>query len=375
MTSLANWKCLKSVRADNARLHCKPASTGRYIKCIKCSVYDEKVAAQQLFTQPFDLLLAKTSSGGTETLQVLEGGDGATFTALWKGHVLRLTAMHDYANEESWTTERIGAYPLAGSDLVRAFPSLQGRLLEDLHSHSGAPEPVLTSLSNAYSLTQLQKEVAENASFWCDGTRPGAPEKTAMQSLTLTAGELVSLMQGKRGVVIVQLWNGFDRSRGQPVYDPWVVDLLEAALRTPGVRAVPSVAPGGVGLTAVLFADKEPWNVWGPHLASFGCQANAVAGSAYYKVLIGKILGYSDENIYGYVRSVGGGLTPDVISQVDADLKKLSKAKPKLPWNREGSRGKKATGNSAAAAAAAGNSAAVKSPGSQRRGGSGGGPR
>ncbi|GLI69440.1 hypothetical protein VaNZ11_014052, partial [Volvox africanus] len=276
--------------------------------------------------------------------------------------------------EERWTTERIGSYPSSGSDLVRAFPGLQGKLLEDLHSHAGASEPTFTSFSNVYSLTQLQKEVAEDASLWCDGTRPGAPEKTAVQSLTLTAGELVSLMQGKRGVVIVQLWNGFDRSRGQPVYDPWVIDLLEAALRTPGVRAMPSVAPGCVGLTAVLFADKAPWNVWGPHLASFGCQANTVAGSAYYKVLIGKILGYNDENIYGYARSVGGGLTPDVVSQVDADLKKLSKTKPKLPWNREGSRGKKATGNSAPAAAA-GSSAVVKPPGGQRRGGGGNGPR
>ncbi len=89
-------------------------------------------------------------------------------------------------------------------------------------------------------------------------------------------------MQGKRGVVIVQLWNGFDRERGQPLYDPWVVHLLEAALRTPGVRAVPSVAPGGVGLTAVLFADKEPWSAWGPHLASFGCQVGGVRWGVPY---------------------------------------------------------------------------------------------
>lgn len=32
------------------------------------------------------------------------------------------------------------------------------------------------------------------------------------------------------------------------------------------------MAPGGVGLTAVVYADKEPWSAWGPHLASFGCQ-------------------------------------------------------------------------------------------------------
>ncbi len=90
-------------------------------------------------------------------------------------------------------------------------------------------------------------------------------------------------------MVIVQLWNGFEPARGQPLYDPFVVHLVEAALRHPGIKATTSVAPGGVGLTAVLYADREPWSAWGPHLASFGCQANAVAGSAYYKVLIGEL--------------------------------------------------------------------------------------
>ncbi|PNH03624.1 hypothetical protein TSOC_010301 [Tetrabaena socialis] len=213
------------------------------------------------------------------------------------------------------------------------------------------------------------------------------------------------IFPGKRGVVIVQLWNGSDPYKGQPLYDPWVTDLLERALATPGVRSIASVAPGGLGLCAVLYADREPWNAWGPHLATFGCQvggrtqegrwyevghgthcvyatpvaaasqrppcpptliqcqANAVAGSAYYKVLVGKILGYSDENIYGYVRVLGGGLTPQTIANVDTDLRRLSKAKPKLPWNREGSRGKKP--------AAAGGTP----PASQGRGASSGVPR
>ncbi|EFJ46671.1 hypothetical protein VOLCADRAFT_92874 [Volvox carteri f. nagariensis] len=372
----------------------------------RCFAQTQDLAAREPRTQPLDLLFAKTKSGTIEALQVLDDGDGYIFTALWKGQVLKFTAAPRDAVDQSWTTERIGSHPLDDSELVRAFPCLRGKLLEDLHSHAGNPPTAFASISYVYSLSQLQDEVTRDAALWCEGTRPGAPPKTDLQSLTLTAGELVSLMQGKRGVVIVQLWNGFDRSRGQPLYDPWVVDLIEAALRTPGVRALPSVAPGGVGLTAVLFADKEPWSAWGPHLASFGCQptaqpqfvrgtltppyiagvcstrpwfvlteppssplgavprifpshprtaaqssgaANTVAGSAYYKVLIGKILGYSDENIYGYVRSVGGGLTPAVIAQVDADLKKLSKAKPKLPWSRESSRGKKAPAGTGAA--------------------------
>ena len=41
---------------------------------------------------------------------------------------------------------------------------------------------------------------------------------------------------GKRGVVIVQLWNGFAAGRGQPLYDPFVVGLMEAALANPAIK-------------------------------------------------------------------------------------------------------------------------------------------
>ena len=54
----------------------------------------------------------------------------------------------------------------------------------------------------------------------------------------------------------------------------------------------PPTHTGGIGLTAVVYVDREPWNKWGPHLASFGFQANAVAGSPYYRLLCGLLLGY-----------------------------------------------------------------------------------
>lgn len=104
----------------------------------------------------------------------------------------------------------------------------------------------------------------------------------------------------------VQLWNGWDASRGQPVYTPFALTMLERALAAPGVAARSSVAPGGVGLTAVLYADREPFVSWAAHLVSFGCQANVVAGSAYYKLLIGLLLGYSEANVVGYVSASEG---------------------------------------------------------------------
>ena len=44
-------------------------------------------------------------------------------------------------------------------------------------------------------------------------------------------------------------------------------------------------------------ACQEPWSAWAKHLASFGCQANVVAGSPYYKMLIGRLCGYTEENV------------------------------------------------------------------------------
>jgi len=73
----------------------------------------------------------------------------------------------------------------------------------------------------------------------------------------------------------VQLFNGWDRSKGQPLYTPFAISLLERALAAKGVAWCQSVAPGGAGLTAVVYADREPFASWAAHLAGFGCQVRA----------------------------------------------------------------------------------------------------
>ena len=150
-------------------------------------------------------------------------------------------------------------------------------------------------------------------------------------------------MQGTRGICTVQLWNGWDQSK-QQLYSPFVLQLLEQAVAQRGIKAVLSAAPdkaNDLALTAIVYVDKQPWSKWGPHLASFGFQDKLVADSAYYKLLCGLILGYKEENVKDYVvnTSPPHALTPAVMSRVAADMKKLSKAKPKLPWNQKGSRG------------------------------------
>ncbi|GFH15875.1 uncharacterized protein HaLaN_12189, partial [Haematococcus lacustris] len=72
--------------------------------------------------------------------------------------------------------------------------------------------------------------------------------------------------------------------------------------------------------------------------------ANIVAGSPYFKLLTGRILGYKEENVRSYVvaTSPPGALTVELLALVDSDIRKLSKAAPRLPWSSQpDSRGKK----------------------------------
>jgi hypothetical protein len=55
-------------------------------------------------------------------------------------------------------------------------------------------------------------------------------------------------------------------------------------------------------LTAILCAKAEPWRAWGAHLAGFGAQAALVADSPYYKLLIGRMLGYREEHIRHHIQ-------------------------------------------------------------------------
>jgi hypothetical protein len=74
--------------------------------------------------------------------------------------------------------------------------------------------------------------------------------------------------------------------------------------------ACPCCGAGGLGLTAIITAKAEPFRSWGAHLASFGAQAALVAESPYYKLLIGRVLGYKEDNIVHHIRVSGIALGP-----------------------------------------------------------------
>ena len=171
---------------------------------------------------------------------------------------------------------KTGGYPAADGAVLAAFPLLAA-VLPAMHEHA-APRPAGATVTAAApavvdTLDALLARVAADASFWCDGldVTSGAVQ-TPLENALLPAGELAALLAGRRGVALLQLFNGWDRSKGQPVYTPFALTLLERALAAPGVGVVPSVAPRGAGLTAVLYADREPFASYARHLASFGCQ-------------------------------------------------------------------------------------------------------
>ncbi len=55
-------------------------------------------------------------------------------------------------------------------------------------------------------------------------------------------------------------------------------------------------------MTALLHANREPFRAWAKHMASFGAQAALVAGSPFYQLLIGRMLGYREEHIHHHIR-------------------------------------------------------------------------
>lgn len=197
------------------------------------------------------------------------------------------------------------------------------------------------------SFDALRAEVLADPRPWCAGTERGAAPLSELDTLLLNAGELLALLSGARGVSMVQLWVGWDDSLPQPAFRPFVLRLLREAADDPRIAVHMSPLPMGphLGLSAILSAATQPWQPWAGHLASFGAQAAVVAQSPYYKLLIGRVLGYSEANIVAHIEESGERLDRRALQLADEELQQLSAVPPKLPWTKQlksgtGSRGK-----------------------------------
>ena len=247
----------------------------------------------------------------------------------------------------------------------RAYPEWHA-LLERLEVDGRYPAPTATAIAAALpnggvvvsggvtkitSYDELKARVAAEPGFWRDGTPPRAPPMTTHEHATLNAGEILTTLRGHRGVVMCQLWAGWEDSDEkksdsaaahvvQPVDAPFVTRALrDAALDaltdgTIGIRCVPIAGMDPTkGLTALVHASTSPFADRAKHLASFGAQAALVAGSPYYQLLVGRILGYEIRNIEAHVAERGGALTPAIVTEVAKDLAALGGGGvATIPW-------------------------------------------
>jgi hypothetical protein len=244
--------------------------------------------------------------GGTLWLEVVRVKQGRV-EALCSGEMLRLSV----GAEGQVAASASGLFPRLGDPWVKATPGLVDSLKKvraQQAADGSLPSQLIAARSIAalqplQTLAQFQAEVAAAPAPWCAGTAPGDPPLSQQQQALLTAGELAAFLAGHRGVALLQLHKGWgDQSSGmQPLLRPWVLPLLQQAAEHRGAALLASAAAGQLGASLVLCSRQQPWLAWGKHLASQGVQSAIVADSPFYKLLIGRILGYQPANIYHHI--------------------------------------------------------------------------
>jgi hypothetical protein len=190
------------------------------------------------------------------------------------------------------------------------------------------------TVSKLCDFDELRARVERDASFWADGSPVDFSGISADQRATLNAGEILAFACGKRPMCMVQLWSGWNAhcAIDQNVDKPFVMRLLKDMSEDGDVGIVTIAVPGGTeehGLTALMYPNKSPYKERAKFLASIGVQAALVAGSPYYQTLIGRVLGYKEENIDAHVRqySKGVGVSKAISDLVEEELAGLSSVK------------------------------------------------
>ena len=187
-------------------------------------------------------------------------------------------------------------------------------------------------------LAALKTKASENPDFWSLGTTPSQPPLTAIERLTLNAGEIYALLAGNRPLALIQLYAPFvEDGQAQPIDCPFVKRALKELVTTsPQIFAcVACRIEGSTALSAVFYPNISPNRERASLLASFGAQGALVAQSPYYGVLIGECLGYARENIYHHVKNtcnLRGDISKAVLDQVEFDLRECSPVEPLPRW-------------------------------------------
>ncbi|KAK9831548.1 hypothetical protein WJX81_008629 [Elliptochloris bilobata] len=282
------------------------------------------------------------------TRSALQGVD-RPLADVQEGDLLSANAKDDGAG--SFVMRHAGWHPdsddPAATPWLRRFPGFAAALrgMQKVPAYAALQAPAsaaagfqlagqrVTGARIVYSLRQLRADAASDAGdYWCNGTGPADPEPSGLDAALLVVGELAALRAGRRDVVMTQLhvgWGGGAPRALQPALRPFVAAQLKALALDPRFGVVMSHAPGGLGLTAILrAAEPARFAARAAALAAFGAQAALVASSPFYQLLVGRVLGYREDNIRHHVQACGNVLTPAMERAVDAELERIDAGEP-----------------------------------------------
>ncbi len=238
-----------------------------------------------------------------------------------------------------------GAYPKLSEPFVKSNPVLLAGLegVRRMHKEGASPGDLVAELEGRAAsapLTRLcryeefRERVRDDPSMWTDGTGPGDAPLTEDEQALLTAGELVALAEGLRGVAMLQVSLPAEMGGGRlPLLRPFVFPLLKS-LHDDSKRVVmlPSKVAGATSL--LIAAKRQPYSAWAAYLSDLGVQAGLVAESPFYKMIIGLMMGYKREHVEHHVRATTGReVDQRVRAAVEDELAGLGNGVPPvLPW-------------------------------------------
>jgi hypothetical protein len=170
---------------------------------------------------------------------------------------------NDSGEQQWWVLHPQGLYLGPNDPLVRAMPGWAEARSRDMaqapqlvtpgnnssssSSSSSSPQHAsgneggsavmrVHGVARCGSMADLEAAVSANASVWCDGTGPGEAPLVGLDYQLLCAGELMSLLLGKRQVCLVQVhigWNkGQAAGRQCPVYNPLAAAVLRRVMQS-----------------------------------------------------------------------------------------------------------------------------------------------
>eukprot|EP00468_Gymnochlora_sp_CCMP2014_P010221 CAMPEP_0167754454 /NCGR_PEP_ID=MMETSP0110_2-20121227/8275_1 /TAXON_ID=629695 /ORGANISM="Gymnochlora sp., Strain CCMP2014" /LENGTH=439 /DNA_ID=CAMNT_0007640327 /DNA_START=19 /DNA_END=1338 /DNA_ORIENTATION=- len=262
--------------------------------------------------------------------------------ALW-GEIVNVT---ESDQEGIWNGDVVGWDINPKDEWVSRFPLLSEYIVKSQSKVTRRKKIELQDMKFVTTLADFEERVERDLTSWTQGKNSDQRPSPVDKALDI-AGDLLTLLKRQRGVSLIQLCTLWGVPIIQePVYRPFVTTLLKRASANDEIAIITSHAVGGLGLSAIFSPKQYPYLKYAAHLASFGCQAAIVADSAYYKILIGVVLGYTRENIRDHVFAnqnpneiIDDEKFETLFELVDKELKQLppvSSEKPDdllLPWD------------------------------------------